>query len=96
MGRHSTNDREEQRNFITYNHLVANCLISQNVFSLSRVLHDLQREGYPLDLGWSPRSARTSPPNFIGSDATIWTWTSVHQSWSTISGHESQGLMAQK
>jgi len=45
----STNDRDEQRKLIKYNHLVANCLIFHNVFSLSRVLHDLQREGYPLE-----------------------------------------------
>lgn len=42
------NDRDEQRKVIKYNHLVANCLIFHNVFSLSRVLHDLRREGYPL------------------------------------------------
>lgn len=47
----STNDRDEQRKFIKYNHLVANCLIFHNVFSLSRVLHDLQREGDPLEPG---------------------------------------------
>jgi len=45
----ATNDRDEQRKIIKYNHLVANCLIFHNVFSLSRVLHDLQREGYPLE-----------------------------------------------
>lgn len=45
----SSNNRDEQRKLIKYNHLVANCLIFHNVFSLSRVLHDLQREGYPLE-----------------------------------------------
>lgn len=45
----STNDRDEQRKLIKYNHLVANCIIFHNVFSLSRVLHDLQREDYPLE-----------------------------------------------
>jgi TnpA family transposase len=45
----STNDRDEQRKLIKYNHLVANCLIFHNVFSLSRVLHNLQGEGYPLE-----------------------------------------------
>lgn len=45
----ASNDRDEQRKIIKYNHLVANCVIFYNVFSLSRVLHDLQREGYPLD-----------------------------------------------
>lgn len=45
----SANDRDEQRKIVKYNHLVANCLIFHNVFSLSRVLHDLEREGYPLE-----------------------------------------------
>jgi TnpA family transposase len=45
----STNNRDEQRKVIKYNHLVANCVIFHNVFSLSRVLHELQREGYPLE-----------------------------------------------
>ena len=45
----STNDRDEQRKIIKYNHLVANCVIFHNVFSLSRVLHDLQQGGHPLD-----------------------------------------------
>jgi TnpA family transposase len=44
----ATNDRDEQRKILKYNHLVANCVIFHNVFSLSRVLHALQREGYPL------------------------------------------------
>lgn len=43
-----SNDRDEQRKIIKYNHLVANCVIFHNVFSLSRVLHTLQTEGYPL------------------------------------------------
>jgi TnpA family transposase len=47
----STNDRDEQRKLIKYNHLVANCIIFHNVFSLSRVLNDLQQEGYPLESG---------------------------------------------
>ena len=46
----STNDRDEQRKIIKYNHLVANCVIFHNVFSLSRVLHDLQQNNYPLEL----------------------------------------------
>jgi len=45
----ATNDRDEQRKLIKYNHLIANCVIFHNVFSLSRVLHDLQGEGYPLE-----------------------------------------------
>lgn len=47
----ATNHRDEQRKVIKYNHLVANCVIFHNVFSLSRVLHDLQGEGYPLEDG---------------------------------------------
>lgn len=34
------NDREKQRKFIKYNHLISNCLIFYNVFALTRVLHD--------------------------------------------------------
>ena len=45
----STNDRDEQRKIIKYNHLVANCIIFHNVFSLSRILHELERENYPLE-----------------------------------------------
>lgn len=45
----SSNDRNEQRKIIKYNHLVANCVIFHNVFSISRVLHGLQQNGYPLD-----------------------------------------------
>ena len=45
----ASNNREEQRKIIKYNHLVANCVIFHNVFSLSRVLRDLEREGYPLN-----------------------------------------------
>jgi TnpA family transposase len=41
-----SNDRDEQRKFIKYNHLVANCLIFYNVFEMSRVLHQLMQEGY--------------------------------------------------
>jgi TnpA family transposase len=47
----ATNDRDEQRKIIKYNHLVANCIIFHNVFALSRILHDLQQEGYPLESG---------------------------------------------
>jgi len=45
----ASNDREEQRKIIKYNHLVANCVIFHNVFSLSRLLRDLEREGYTLN-----------------------------------------------
>lgn len=41
-----SNDRDEQRKFIKYNHLVANCLIFYNVFEMSRILHELMQEGY--------------------------------------------------
>jgi TnpA family transposase len=39
------NDRDAQRKLIKYNHLVANCVIFSNVFAMSRVLADLEREG---------------------------------------------------
>lgn len=42
----STNDRDEQRKVIKYNHLVTNCLIFYNVFEMSRVLNQLMQEGY--------------------------------------------------
>ncbi|MEL7476323.1 MAG: transposase, partial [Cyanobacteria bacterium J06555_12] len=41
----STNDRDEQRKSIKYNHLVANCLIFYNVCELSRILRELAQEG---------------------------------------------------
>ena len=44
-----TNNREEQRKLIKYNHLVANCLILYNVFEMSRILHELAQEGYQID-----------------------------------------------
>lgn len=43
------NDREKQRKVIKYNHLVANCLIFYNVFSLSRILHDYMQGGNEYD-----------------------------------------------
>jgi hypothetical protein len=54
------------------NHLVANCVIFHNVFSLSRVLHNLQSEGYPLETGegaWAPSGNSpyvTQPINRFG------------------------------
>ncbi|WP_373538752.1 Tn3 family transposase [Chamaesiphon sp.] len=45
----TSNNREEQRKMIRYNHLVANCLIFYNVFEISRILNELRQEGYPLD-----------------------------------------------
>lgn len=45
----TSNSRDEQRKIIKYNHLVSNCLIFYNVFEMSRVLHELMREGYSID-----------------------------------------------
>jgi TnpA family transposase len=45
----ATNDRDELRKIIKYNHLVTNCLIFHNVFSISQVLQNLQRENYLLE-----------------------------------------------
>ena len=42
----ATNDRDEQRKFIKYNHLVANCLIFYNVVQISQILNQLIQEGY--------------------------------------------------
>lgn len=52
------NDRDEQRKLIKYNHLVANCLIFHNVYSLTRVLHELAAEGYEIE---AEAVARLSP-----------------------------------
>lgn len=43
-----TNNRDEQRKLIKYNHLVANCLIFHNVFEMSRILQELIGEGYQI------------------------------------------------
>lgn len=43
------NDREKQRKLIKYNHLVANCLIFYNVFSLTRILHEYLQDGNVLN-----------------------------------------------
>ena len=45
----ATNNREEQRKMIRYNHLVANCLIFYNVFEISRILQELMQEGYTVE-----------------------------------------------
>ena len=42
------NDPEEQEKLIKYNDLVANALIFQNVVEVSRILHELMAEGYPV------------------------------------------------
>lgn len=43
------NNRDEQRKLIKYNHLVANCLIFHNVYSMTRVLHQLAQEGHQFE-----------------------------------------------
>ena len=45
-----TNNRDEQRKIIKYNHLVANCLIFYNVFEVSRILNELIQEGHAVDI----------------------------------------------
>ncbi|UBF30747.1 transposase (plasmid) [Kovacikia minuta CCNUW1] len=45
----STNNRDEQRKLVKYNHLVANCLIFYNVFEISRILHELMQEGVKIE-----------------------------------------------
>ncbi|MEL6333527.1 MAG: Tn3 family transposase, partial [Cyanobacteria bacterium J06626_26] len=49
MGRLRTNDREELRKRIKYNHLVANCVVLYNVFEMSRILNQLDQEGHRID-----------------------------------------------
>jgi len=43
------NDRDEQKKFIKYNNLVANCLIFHNVYSMTGILHQLAEEGFEID-----------------------------------------------
>jgi hypothetical protein len=45
----ATNNRDEQRKRVKYNHLVANCLIFYNVFELSRIVHELLQEGMKIE-----------------------------------------------
>lgn len=45
----NTNDRDEQRKRIKYNHLVANCIIFYNVYEISRILNELVQEGYRVE-----------------------------------------------
>jgi TnpA family transposase len=45
----STNNRDEQRKMIKYNHLVSNCLIFYNVFEMTRILQELISSGYAID-----------------------------------------------
>ena len=44
-----SNNRDEMRKRIKYNHLVANCLILHNVVSLTRILHQLHQEGHQFE-----------------------------------------------
>lgn len=41
----ATNNRDEQRKMIKYNHLVSNCLIFYNVFEMTRILQELISSG---------------------------------------------------
>lgn len=45
----SSNNRDEQRKMIKYNHLVSNCLIFYNVFEMMRILQELISKGYAID-----------------------------------------------
>jgi len=42
----ASNNRDEMRKRLKYNHLVANCVIFHNVVELTRVLNQLHQEGY--------------------------------------------------
>ena len=57
-GRLKTNDREELRKRIKYNHLVANCVILYNVSQMSRILNELVQEGHAIQ---TDALAGTSP-----------------------------------
>ena len=48
MGVLRTNNREELRKRIKYNHLVANCVILYNVFEMSRIVNELSQEGHQV------------------------------------------------
>lgn len=43
------NRRDEQDKWLKYNHLLANCVIFHNVNELTRILHELAREGVPIE-----------------------------------------------
>ena len=45
----TSNNRDELRKRIKYNHLMANCLIFYNVAEMSRILNDLSQEGYKIE-----------------------------------------------
>ena len=42
----ASNNRDEMRKRIKYNHLIANCVIFHNVVELTRILNQLYQEGY--------------------------------------------------
>jgi TnpA family transposase len=44
----TTNNREEQLKLIKYNHLISNCLICYTTSVITRLLHELVQEGYPV------------------------------------------------
>ena len=44
-----SNNREDQRKRIKYNHLVANTIIFYNVYHMSEILHGLSSEGYDIN-----------------------------------------------
>ncbi|KNY30141.1 Tn3 family transposase [Pseudobacteroides cellulosolvens] len=48
-GTMTENNRDEQRKIIKYNHLIANCIIFYNVFSITKILQELISEGYEID-----------------------------------------------
>lgn len=52
------NTRDEQRKIIKYSHLIANCLILHNVYTLTSVLQQLIMQGYKID---NETMARLSP-----------------------------------
>ena len=43
-----SNNREQQRRYVRYNHLVANLLVLHNTDAMTRVLQDLVDEGYHI------------------------------------------------
>lgn len=45
----ASNNRDEMRKRLKYNHLVANCVIFYNVVELTRVLNQLHQEGYRFE-----------------------------------------------
>ncbi|WAG58448.1 transposase (plasmid) [Clostridium estertheticum] len=45
----TSNNREDQRKRIKYNHLVANTIVFYNVYRMSEILHGLSSEGYDIN-----------------------------------------------